>query len=97
MTNSKEQQMNEDSNGTVYLKWTRVRGGIAQLIRQKFKGQDLLHLRAYYLDKSGEFQPTREGVTIPREQISPLCEALREAEKALTPAKPTKSKKKWGR
>jgi hypothetical protein len=79
------------------LEWRR-RGApeYVRLSMEKYEGRLLVHLRTYYVNDKGEAFPTVKGVTIPREQLSPLREALREAEKALTPAKPTKSKKKWG-
>jgi hypothetical protein len=73
---------------TVYLEWNRSRGEVTRLLRQEFNGQDILHLRNFYLDKDGNLKPTAKGVTIPHDQIAPLRKALRTAESELN-NKPT--------
>ena len=83
----------------VYHEWNRNDGKVTRLIRQQFKGIELLHLRNFYRDQHGNLKPTNKGVTIPHDQIAPLRKALRKAEEELvtdaTPeAEPVKAKEK---
>lgn len=82
--------MSDERTATVYLEWNRSRGEVTRLIRQEFNGQDILHLRNFYLDKHGKLQPSPHGVTIPHDQIAPLHKAQRKAGEAL--AKESESK-----
>jgi hypothetical protein len=101
--------MIEQSNGTVFLEWPRSRGEVARLVQQKYKGQHVLHLRVFYLNKKGELKPSPNGLTIPVDQIVPLRKALkkvnervesgskysRSKEKAVP--KPKKKSNSWGK
>jgi hypothetical protein len=82
--------MADEPSPTVYHEWKRSRGEVARLLVQEFNGEDLVHLRIFYLDEKGELKPTRHGLTIPYEQLKPLRKALRKAEEAL--AKESESK-----
>jgi Transcriptional Coactivator p15 (PC4) len=100
MTNGERSTMSEVSNGTAFIEWRRARGDVVRLVVQKFKGQDLLHLRVFYPDEKGNLKPSPQGVTIPHPQLGPLRKALRKAEKELsTVPKPVdhrvKRKRKW--
>ena len=91
--------MSEVSNGTAFIEWRRSRGEVVRLVVQKFKGQDLVHLRVFYPDEQGNLKPSPQGVTIPHAQLGPLRKALRKAEKELTTepkpvGQPIKRKKK---
>jgi hypothetical protein len=75
--------MSDKPTGTVYHEWKRSRGEVARLVRQKFNGQDMLHLRIFYLDKDGDLKPSGKGVTIPHDQIAPLRKGLRKVKEEL--------------
>jgi len=77
--------MNEQPRGTVFLEWKRNRGDVARLFLQKYNGQDVLHLRVFYLDAKGELKPSPRGVTIPFDQIGPLREALKKVTERFKP------------
>jgi hypothetical protein len=49
-----------------------------RLVVSRFREIEYLHLRKYYLDFEGEYQPTKEGACIPFEinSLSNLFEAL---------------------
>jgi len=68
---------------SIYHEWHRRDGEVTRLIRQQFKGHDLPHLRNFYRDQHGNLKPTSKGVTIPDEQIAPLREGLRRAQKTV--------------
>lgn len=89
--------MSDEPTSTVYHEWNRSRGEVTRLVRQKFNGHDLLHLRIFYLDKDGALKPTAKGVTIPHDEIAPLRKALRKAKdctsKPTPEAKPVEAKK----
>ena len=72
--------MNEKAKETIFLKWKRSGSEVVRLVVQKFKGQDLLHLRCFYLDQNRKLKPSPRGVTISCEQLAPLRKALRKAE-----------------
>jgi len=53
----------------------------------EFKGQRLLNIRTWYLDKnSGEYKPTPKGVALKVELFAELKQALAKAEEALAGA-----------
>ena len=53
-----------------------------RLVVNTFRGQEYLHFRKYYLDFHGEWQPSKEGISMPlglsnsREMFSALVEIL---------------------
>ena len=53
-----------------------------RLVVNSFRGIEYLHLRKYYLDFEGEWQPSKEGISMPldltnsREMFSGLVEIL---------------------
>lgn len=100
MMNREGYTISKISNGPAFIEWRRGRGEVVRLVVQKFKGQDLLHLRVFYPDEQGNLKPSAHGVTIPHAQIGPLRKALREAKKELATEpkpvdQPIKPKKKW--
>jgi hypothetical protein len=63
----------------------RNRGDVARLFLQKYNGQDVLHLRIFYLDAKGELKPSPRGVTISFDQIGPLRKALKKVNERFEP------------
>ena len=53
-----------------------------RLVVNSFRNQEYLHFRKYYLDFEGEWQPSKEGISMPldltnsREMFSALVEIL---------------------
>ena len=53
-----------------------------RLVVNSFRGKEYLHFRKYYLDFHGEWQPSKEGISMPldlsnsREMFSGLVEIL---------------------
>ena len=53
-----------------------------RLVVNSFRGKEYLHFRKYYLDFEGEWQPSKEGISMPlglsnsREMFSALVEIL---------------------
>ena len=53
-----------------------------RLVVNSFRGNEYLHFRKYYLDFEGEWQPSKEGISMPldltnsREMFSGLVEIL---------------------
>jgi len=47
-----------------------------QISLTEFKGQDFVDIRAFYRSESGDFKPTRKGLTISVELLPNLLEGL---------------------
>ena len=44
--------------------------------KNEFKGKTLVHIRVYFQNDSGEWTPTKKGVTFPIEKLDDIIEAL---------------------
>lgn len=44
--------------------------------RQDFRGHDLLNIRVFYDDGTGEFRPGKQGIAIRTELVPELVEAI---------------------
>ncbi len=60
---------------------------------ERFKGRECIHLRTYFLGRTGDYIPTRRGVSIPMTQFVELAKAVLAlaAEIARWPAAPANS------
>jgi len=47
-----------------------------------YKGRELIELRVYYREPSGEHKPTRKGINLPIEHLPAIKEALKAAQMA---------------
>lgn len=51
--------------------------GIIRVARSEYKGKDLVDVRLFYLDKeTGEYMPTRKGISITIDLIPKVIQAL---------------------
>lgn len=53
----------------------QVRAGI-----KEFRGKKYIDFRTYYMDKDGEWKPTRKGVTLPTDLMPELRQAVLDIE-----------------
>ncbi len=64
-----------------------VRKNAKELIRveeREYKGHRFVDVRVYYEDEaSGEYKPSKKGITLNSEVIEPVIELLKEGVKAL--------------
>ena len=51
-------------------------------IRQSWKGKDMICIRAFYADDSGEMRPGKNGITLPVDLLSELEKAVGALKKA---------------
>lgn len=58
----------------------KSKGEIIRIEITEFNGTQLLNLRVWYPTDTGEFAPTKKGVTFQWSQIAELSEALKSAE-----------------
>ncbi len=49
---------------------------IIRIEKREFKKREFIDIRTYYEDESGEYKPTKKGVTINPSLIDELVEAL---------------------
>ena len=52
------------------------RGEVVRIVREDYKGADLVNIRVWYRADSGEMRPSKVGITIKGDQIDQLIEAL---------------------
>ena len=61
-----------------FIDMMKTESGRLRLSRSEFKGVERIDVRHFYLDKdSGEFKPTKKGVSIPIEKIPALIKRLK--------------------
>ena len=52
------------------------RGEVVRIVREDYKGADLVNIRVWYRADNGEMRPSKTGITINGSQIDQLIEAL---------------------
>lgn len=52
------------------------RGEMVRIVREDYKGADLVNIRVWYRADNGEMRPSKTGITINGNQIDQLIEAL---------------------
>ena len=52
------------------------RGEMVRIVREDYKGTDLVNIRVWYRADNGEMRPSKTGITINGNQIDQLIEAL---------------------
>ena len=52
------------------------RGEVVRIVREDYKGADLVNIRVWYRADNGEMLPSKTGITINGGQIDQLIEAL---------------------
>lgn len=52
------------------------RGEVVRVVREEFKGTDLVNIRVWFPGDDGELRPTKTGLTIRGDQIGLLIDAL---------------------
>lgn len=52
------------------------RGEMVRIVREDYKGTDLVNVRVWYRADNGEMRPSKTGITINGNQIDQLIEAL---------------------
>ena len=57
------------------------RGEVVRIVREDYRGTDLVNIRVWYRADNGEMRPSKTGITINGNQIDQLIEA-RQAVKA---------------
>lgn len=56
---------------------------IVRVEKREFKGHEFVDIRIYYQDESGEWKPTKKGVTINPDKIDELVEALKKEKEVI--------------
>ena len=64
-----------------YLTQERRSGDVVQVVRNAFRGRELIDVRVYYRDGKGELAPTKRGVSFDVTDLPRLRAALERAEK----------------
>ena len=52
------------------------RGEVVRIVREDYRGTDLVNIRVWYRTDNGEMRPSKTGITINSGQIDQLIEAL---------------------
>ena len=52
------------------------RGEMVRIVREDYKGTDLVNIRVWYRADNGEMRPSKTGIAINSGQIDQLIEAL---------------------
>ena len=52
------------------------RGEMVRIVREDYRGTDLVNIRVWYRADNGEMRPSKTGITINGNQIDQLIEAL---------------------
>ena len=52
------------------------RGEMVRIVREDYKGTDLVNIRVWYRADNGEMRPSKNGLTIRGDQITQMIEAL---------------------
>ena len=52
------------------------RGEVVRIVREDYKGADLVNIRVWYRADNGEMRPSKTGIAIKGDQIDQLIEAL---------------------
>ena len=52
------------------------RGEMVRIVREDYKGTDLVNVRVWYRADNGEMRPSKTGINIKGNQIDQLIEAL---------------------
>ena len=52
------------------------RGEMVRIVREDYKGTDLVNIRVWYRADNGEMRPSKTSITINGSQIDQLIEAL---------------------
>ena len=52
------------------------RGEVVRIVREDYRGTDLVNIRVWYRADNGEMRPSKTGITINGNQIDQLIEAL---------------------
>ena len=52
------------------------RGEVLRIVREDYKGADLVNIRVWYRADNGEMRPSKTGIAINGSQIDQLIEAL---------------------
>ena len=52
------------------------RGEVVRIVREDYKGADLVNIRVWYRADNGEMRPSKAGIAINAWQIDKLIEAL---------------------
>ena len=52
------------------------RGEMVRIVREDYKGTDLVNIRVWYRADNGEMRPSKAGIAIKGSQIDQLIEAL---------------------
>ena len=52
------------------------RGEMVRIVREDYKGTDLVNVRVWYRADNGEMRPSKAGIAINGSQIDQLIEAL---------------------
>lgn len=50
---------------------------VVRVEKREFKGHEFVDIRIYYQNDSGEWKPTKKGVTLNPDKIDELVEALK--------------------
>ena len=51
------------------------RGEVVRIVREDYRGTDLVNIRVWYRADNGEMRPSKTGITINGNQIDQLIEA----------------------
>ena len=52
------------------------RGEVVRIVREDYKGADLVNIRVWYRADNGEMRPSKTGIAIKGDKIDQMIEAL---------------------
>jgi len=90
--NMKTQKTKEPKNETtetipaqpeVIADVTRSETEVIRISKREFKGVLYLDLRVFFKDKAGEYRPTKKGLTIKKDQVHEVAQAVSIAEERM--------------
>lgn len=76
---SQETQVNSEIIADVQRSETEV----IRISTREYKGVPYVDLRIFFKDKTGEYRPTKKGLTVRKEQIHEIAKAVCLAEEAF--------------
>ena len=88
MKTEKTNQVNEGAQETqvnpeIIADVQRSETEVIRISTREYKGVPYVDLRVFFKDKSGEYRPTKKGLTVRKEQIHEIAKAVCLAEEAF--------------
>lgn len=68
--------MENESQEKVYYTYHKPSGEEVRITESVFKEKEYISFRTYWQNNEGEYAPTKKGVTIPKEELNNIKDAL---------------------